>query len=275
MRSIAAELQRWRIEFGRAIEDLLGLPGSVRWADQSTGQGRGAENPGRVSVTLKILSPPSSTAVVSNKAHLLPASVRIGVEGVSLAGTERVVVVNGHRISAVAGSNADMAAALATAIDGSREPVAATQDGEGVVVTRDTVGDLRSVLGVPQALMPIEVLETELVEITETPSRADVSLNVYSLDATGLHSAAGVMADLLLALRGREAIESFAQIHTAVGYPTPTRDLSGLEGGEIESRAQVDLPVTMTLRRARLLEGADVIALQNPAQTHAVSAQEA
>lgn len=238
-----AQLARFELVMGGFITTHFGGDVEPVWSDQDT-----PRRP-RPYITLKWLTQPAARSQAYTERIQAPTLVSV-THANTAPGTERLLFVNGYRISATGDDDDGIRDAQLEAIQASGEPVVVEVGGAGeLTIAPVAFGDLRRVRAVPQDPDHLVVVaSSSAVSYNTTKLRGTLSLNVYSAEATGPASAGVIMTDLLDALGNVQPVLKDA----GIGFATipAARDLSTIMGTEREGRQQVDIGIYLCSRRA-------------------------
>lgn len=225
----------------------------VRWSGQA------APKVGRRWVVLNLVTPPYPRQIDhGDRLVVRPAVVRLVVAAVFAIGQRFRLVVNRYPYDVqalVANDPGAIATALAAAVAAGPEPVdavAGATPGE-LTLAPAQPGDLQSVAMMPRALAatPPTVLATEDVFESGGSRNAVCSVTCYSPNGVGSLSADQIAADLLTHLAEKPTRNALNREGVGVWSMTPPRDVSGLQGTELERAVAFDLRLGLRARLAR------------------------
>jgi len=264
----AVDMTRIRRALGRWAEGVLNgtafaqytapAGGSVvttalRWGDQDYPR---AAYP---FVVLKFSSPPVAIAHPVSERRTVPGVMRVQVTGTG-PGSQRILWVNGVRVSVTGDDDEAIRDALVLALPNTLEPITvAAVDADSLDITAANMGALQSVRGVPSSAFVLTPSDESEVSYRVDRRRAVLSVNVHSKDVAGDDSAGSMTQDLITSLRERAVLSYLTQHGIGVLTIGSPRDLSGLEHVEMEHREQFDVALRIESRTVHPLVPLEVV----------------
>lgn len=252
---IKRALGAW-VETARADDDI-----ELRWAGEPYPRAGT-----RTFVVLNLPTPATRQVDHSDRLVTVPSSIRFELADTFPAGQRFRLFVNRYPHDVIAATANDPDAVIAlliAAVVAGPEPVDATTPAPGrLLVTRIDPGDLTSAALVPAALVPaVDVLTTEDVSESGGARMGTLSVNVHSPRQTGALSADQVAANLIASLAEGAVRRALRNEGVTVWSTTTPRDVSALEGTELERRIQFDVRLGMHSRLTRAgvpIEGIEI-----------------
>lgn len=240
---------------GAMVEGWFGGDVAVRWRHQN------AVRAPLPYVELAWSSWPSRIAHPVERMVECATAATATLEGNLDATERRTVWINGRPHHGEGPNASSIATALAASISASPEPATATAAPSSVSIVSSEVGGIGSLRGGPGVTIAIGATETTL-EKTER-RRAVLGISAHSRLAARSPSAGLIVSDILSRLTDRETRDLLRYARIGLTTVSPTRDLSGVQGPEIEARAQVDIGVLLEARTATLTTTAARVVLTN------------
>jgi hypothetical protein len=250
------DLRRFRRVLGTIAQTEFGASVNVRWANQPYPR---AAYP---FVVLNIFAGPTPIHLPRVEAHTLPTAVRVAVTG-SAAGSERILDVNAHRFHSTEATDTAHRDALLVLLADSDEAITATAVGTTELdLTPSADGGLWRVR-TPTAGLTATTLSTADYALTLTRCRLSVSANAHA--RAGASPEPGEILQQLLDALADESTRMILRAHR-IGFSAPlsagARDLSDIEGAQIEARAQRDLEFWVDARRVRTLTPIETVVVE-------------
>lgn len=240
---------------GSMVEGWFGGDVAVRWRNQN------ATRAPLPYIELAWSSWPSRLAHPVERTLVCTTAATAILEGALDATERRTVWINGRPHHGEGASASAIATALAASITASVEPATATAGASSVSISSSEVGGISSIRGGPNVAIALDSTETVL-EKTER-RRAVLGVSAHSRLAARAPSAGMIVSDVLSRLTDRETRDLLRYARIGLTTVSPTRDLSGVQGPEIEARAQVDIGILLEARTATLTTTADRVVLSN------------
>lgn len=239
-------LARW-VEAAVADEPI-----AVRWAGQPY------PRPGERRWALLNLSSPPSPRQVDHAGRLvtLPSGALVTLAGTFAAGQHFRLVVNRYpypdHVAVAPNDPTAVATALAALVAAGPEPVVASVGpGPGALTLAPAQpGDLQSAALVPASMGTVAATGTQDVFVTGGSRSALLSVTVFAPLAVGPLSADQVAADLITHLSTPPVRRLMRDAGLGVWSVSAARDVSALQGTELERAVQFDVRLGMRARIA-------------------------
>jgi hypothetical protein len=240
---VGLDLDRIRQALAEAVELVTEVP--ARWANQNAPRTNAT-----TFVELGWTMPPAPMQVDHDAFRTLPARVRVTVAASFEAGRQGIVFVDGAKYSALAlvaddptGLRDLLLATLHAGLDHDRHTATAV-GGNAIDVARIEVGGLTAVKVAPPDVLTSGVLELDEVFETGGARLAALSVNVHG-SAVGREAVDTIADAIATGLRAEDVRMILRRAGIGVAAIGRPRDLSGLEGAELEARVQFDVRLNL------------------------------